>query len=147
MNLRTLDTKETHLLYMDSTLFALMEKTMVGATFGKVKSVAEAMYTNFKGRMYILEEEGETVGIMGLSRPVNGEATIQHFSITASEQAFALAKAALKEVGESRRDLKLLTIRAADRESAEFYKTLGFRVKPYPDNPYGLDGFLCTYKF
>lgn len=131
---------------MDKALLALMQQIMTDATIGKVKSVAEATYANFKGRMYVLYEADVIVGLMGLSRPTRGEAEILHFALIDSDERRMWIKAAFAELRESRRDLKILRVRA-DETSAALYKAVGFKIKNYPDNPYGLEGYLCTLKF
>lgn len=148
MRLKTLEVGETHLLYTDPGLFALMQIALPGAEIGKVKSVAEALYTNFKSRMYLLEGEADqgTIGLIGLSKAQKGVAEIQHFALAAEVDQLQLAKEAFAELRESRRDLTEIWIRVA-HDRSKFFKMLGFNVKKYPDNPYGLEGDLCTLRF
>lgn len=145
--LKTLDSKETYLLYTDDRLFRLMQIAVPDATFGKVKSIAEALYANFKSRMYLVVGEGDagTIGIIGLSKAVRGEAEIQHFALLESVEQLETARAAFAELRESRRDLTVLKIRVP-HEKSPFFRKLDFSVRRYPDNPYGLDGDLCTLK-
>jgi len=148
VNLITLDSKETHLLYTDQRLFELMQRAVPGADYGKIKSISEALYANFKSRMYLVVGEGEegTIGIIGLSKAQRGEAEIQHFALLESVDKIEVGRAVFAELKESRRDLAVLRIRVP-HEQSPYFRKLDFSIRRYPDNPYGLDGDQCTLKF
>lgn len=148
MNLKTLDSKETHLLYTDQRLYELMQIAIPDATYGRIKSIAEALYANFKSRMYLVVGDGdeETIGIIGLSKVIRGEAEIQHFALLESVDKLEVGRAVFAALRESRRDLTVLRIRVP-HEQSPFFRKLDFSVRRYPDNPYGLDGDQCTLKF
>lgn len=146
MELKTLETNQIEKLYIDPDMLELMRKIMPDAATGKIKSVAEAVYANYKSRMYLMYEDEKLVGLLGLSRATRGESSIQHFSIIEDDRKLEWGKIAIAEIKETRRDLKLISTRAEESNVA-FYRALGFKIQKYPENPYGLEGFLCTMKF
>ena len=134
--------KDFNAIIDNAAISSVLALCMFNPTPGKIQNIAQSVYAKTQGVFYVLEVEGEVVGILGGSRIDNTHLTIRHMAVVPHMQrkgyGTALLDALLKEI-------TLQTLEAeTDDDAIGFYRKMGFKTKRKEDDLLDRVRYACT---
>ncbi len=93
--------------------------------------------------LYLLVENGDPVGLIGVRGTAPGAAVITHIAVTPDRRLCGIGRRIVEAV---RRQASLrILIAETDRDAVDFYRRCGFMVESLGERYPGVERFLCTY--
>lgn len=129
-------------IYQDQALVRVISRSITNPTEGKLKSIAESVYSKQQGKFYLAMENNEIRGIIGLRIPTGREAELIHFAVAENFEKQGLGKRMLKEILKVEK-IEKLTVRGCGL-NRNFYKQCGLRVSVKYDEILMNDIYVCT---
>lgn len=129
-------------IYNDDKIIDIISRGMTNPTSGKLKSIAESVYSKQQGRFYMAMEGEEIRGIVGIRIPTGRDAELMHVAVAEGFERQGIARFMIKE--SLRLDgVEKLTIEGCSLNK-KFYKSCGLRVSVEYDEILMSDTFICT---
>lgn len=134
---------EDHLrIYNDDKIMDIISRAMANPTSGRLKSIAESVYSKQQGRFYMAMEGEEIRGIVGIRIPTGRDAELMHVAVKEGFERKGIARFMIQEA--LRLDgIEKLTVEGCSL-TKKFYKSCGLRVSVEYDEILMSDTFICT---
>lgn len=134
---------EDHLrIYNDEKVISIISRSITNCTSGKLKSIAESVYSKQQGRFYLAMENEQIIGIIGIRIPTGRDAELLHIAVDHGFERKGVARFMVKEA--LRLDgIEKLTIEGCSL-NRKFYKSCGLRVSVEYDDILMNDTYICT---
>lgn len=129
-------------VYNDEEIIAILSRSVPNCTSGKLKTIAESVYSKQQGRFYMAMEDGVIRGVLGIRIPTGRDAELMHIAVAEGFERKGISRFMLKEA--IRLDgVEKLTAEGC-RLNRKFYKSCGLRVSVQYDEILMSDTFICT---
>jgi len=123
--------EEAKKIYKQEDIRSLMEEAMFHATEGRIKSVAEGIYSKEQGRFYLAEDEGQVVGVLGVRRVDNTFVEIMHMIVKEEKRNQGIGHGLMDCVKNCERVDRIIA--SCGQEHLNFLKKYGFTCKEEED--------------
>jgi len=131
-----------HEIYSNADIKEIFGLTMFGPTDGKIKSAAQSMYSKQQGLFYVMYENDQPLGIIGLKQYNNERLELLHLAVKESSRGQGLGMKMIETVMDYTRIPEMYM--EADFKEMSYLEKQGFKCKDMSDS--GLDQFVCTIK-
>lgn len=129
-------------IYNDEAIMDILSRGIINPSAGKLKSIAESIYSKQQGRFYIAVRDEEILAIIGIRIPTGREAELMHISVKEGYERQGIARFMLKEA--IRLDgIERLVVEGCSLNK-KFFKSCGLRVAVEYDDILMSDRFICT---
>lgn len=95
-------------------------------------------------RLYVWEEEGRPVGILGVERVGRDAALLLHIAVDPNERRHGIGKRLVEGVIDAERLSALYS--ETDQNSVDFYRAVGFEITPLGEKHPGIQRFSCRWE-
>ena len=129
-------------IYNDEAIMDIISRGIINPSAGKLKSIAESIYSKQQGRFYIAVRDEEILAVIGIRIPTGREAELMHISVKEGFERQGIARFMLKEA--IRLDgIERLVVEGCSLNK-KFFKSCGLRVAVEYDDILMSDRFICT---
>lgn len=129
-------------IYNDKDIMDILSRGIINPSEGKLKSIAESIYSKQQGRFYMAVKDEEILAVIGIRIPTGREAELMHISVKEGYERQGIARFMLKEA--IRLDgIERLTVEGCSLNK-KFFKSCGLRVAVEYDDILMSDRFICT---
>lgn len=140
--MKLIEIKDNEEIYTNEDIKRIISFTMFRPSVGRIKSIAQSLYSKQQGLFYTAVEDEKIVGIIGVKRVDNLRLEIFHHAVDENMRKQGIGRRMIEE---------LALIAEVDAITAEveykptkFYEKCGFKCELMDDKGLGIELFLCT---
>ncbi len=135
--------EQTNEIYERDDIAEVLEMCVVACTRGKLQSIAQSVYGKTQGRFYVLEVDGQAVGVLGGTEIDRYQFVIKHIAVRKQSQKHGFAKSLIDFARQDRQYKKMVI--EVDESAMRFFKGYGFTCKRIKDHPLDLVRYNCEW--
>lgn len=111
---------------------------------GRLSYLFETVYASPRRKLYVWEEDGKPVGILGIERVGRDAALLLHIAVDQQSRRHGIGMHLVKGVIAEEQLQALYS--ETDQNSVDFYRAAGFQVTSLGEKHPGIERFSCRWE-